>query len=85
MAASTVKRRSSANRSYYDVPYAERGVAKAMGARWDPRQKHWYAPTPAVSDAMAERWEPAYLPDPNDGIYAAAGATRRYWHMSAHL
>lgn len=30
-----------------DVPYEEKNLAKAAGARWDPDQKVWYGPTDA--------------------------------------
>lgn len=31
-------------RTYLDVPYAEKNQAKALGARWDGKAKSWYAP-----------------------------------------
>ena len=29
-------------RLYLNVPYGEKGEAKALGAKWDPRVKKWY-------------------------------------------
>ena len=29
---------------YLQVPYAQKDAAKALGARWDPAKKQWYAP-----------------------------------------
>ncbi len=30
------------NRVYLDVPFAEKGAAKSLGARWDSSAKRWY-------------------------------------------
>jgi Domain of unknown function (DUF5710) len=46
-------------RVWLDVPFAEKNQAKALGARWDPAIRRWYAPVPAVTDLA--RW--AALPD----------------------
>ncbi|GIG66514.1 DUF5710 domain-containing protein [Phytomonospora endophytica] len=46
-------------REWLDVPYAEKDQAKAVGARWDPREKRWYAPD--VVTPELRRW--AALPD----------------------
>ncbi|MCY9783131.1 DUF5710 domain-containing protein [Nocardiopsis sp. EMB25] len=43
-----------AERIWLDVPYAEKDLAKAEGARWDPRVRRWYAPRPGI--AGLERW-----------------------------
>jgi exodeoxyribonuclease VII large subunit len=32
-------------RTDLNVPYAEKEDAKALGARWDPNRRVWYAPT----------------------------------------
>lgn len=34
----------ASSKSYLNVPYAEKDAAKALGARWDPAKKKWYAP-----------------------------------------
>ncbi len=31
-------------KTYLNVPYAEKDTAKALGAKWDPAKKKWYAP-----------------------------------------
>lgn len=31
---------------FLNVPYAEKDEAKALGARWNPENKKWYAPNP---------------------------------------
>ena len=35
-----------ADRLWLEVPYDEKDLAKAAGARWDPHQRCWYAPRP---------------------------------------
>ena len=37
---------------YLAVPYADKDEAKALGARWDPARRQWYAP-PLLGDAAA--------------------------------
>jgi len=32
------------SKTYLDVPYAQKDAAKALGAKWDPAKKQWYAP-----------------------------------------
>jgi phage/plasmid primase-like uncharacterized protein/antirestriction protein ArdC len=39
------------------VPYAERGAAKALGARWDKSTKRWFAPAGADLASLA-KWIP---------------------------
>jgi hypothetical protein len=43
------------DRIWLDVPFAEKNEAKALGARWDPAEKRWYAPKPGMADLR--RWE----------------------------
>jgi hypothetical protein len=50
------------NRIWLDVPFGEKNEAKALGARWDPDARRWYAPRPGI--AGLERW--AALPDVPD-------------------
>jgi hypothetical protein len=50
------------DRTWLDVPYSEKDEAKALGARWDPGTKRWYAPRPGMDDL--KRWEA--LPDVPD-------------------
>jgi exodeoxyribonuclease VII large subunit len=44
-----------AERLYLVVPYAEKDAAKALGARWDPMAKQWFAP-PGADPAQFKRW-----------------------------
>lgn len=46
-------------RRWLDVPFAEKDEAKALGARWDPKARRWYAPREDVPEL--QRWAP--LPD----------------------
>lgn len=45
-------------RKYLAVPYGERQIAKAAGAKWDKAAKSWYA-GPAADMAGLARWQPA--------------------------
>lgn len=47
------------SRHYLDVPFDEKDKAKAVGARWDPRAKRWYAPNGVTPELRP--W--AALPD----------------------
>ena len=42
---------------YLAVPYGEKNVAKALGARWDAEKKSWYAASEADADKLS-RWTP---------------------------
>lgn len=48
----------SSDRTYLAVPYAEKDEAKALGAKWDARQKAWYVPAGADLDGFRS-WLPA--------------------------
>jgi Domain of unknown function (DUF5710) len=50
------------DRTWLDVPYAEKDEAKAQGARWDPAARRWYAPRPGMT--ALDRWQA--LPDVPD-------------------
>jgi hypothetical protein len=45
--------------TWLHVPYYERHIAKARGARWSPAKRQWYAPGD-IPLALFTRW----LPDP---------------------
>ena len=47
------------------VPFAEKDQAKALGARWNAGEKHWYVPD-GRNSALFRRWVP--MPDFNPGI-----------------
>lgn len=42
---------------YLNVPYQEKDSAKALGARWDPVNKKWYAPANKDITLFA-KWQP---------------------------
>lgn len=44
---------------YLDVPFEEKGQAKALGAKWDAKKEKWYAPN--GESALISRW-----PDTHD-------------------
>jgi hypothetical protein len=46
--------RPGSDRAWLDVPYAEKGTAKAAGARWDQAARRWYAPQPGM--AALAKW-----------------------------
>ena len=39
-------------KDYISVPYERREHAKSLGARWDPRVRHWYSPNDAVYEKL---------------------------------
>jgi len=43
------------SKNYLNVPYAEKDAAKALGARWDPAKKKWYAPAD-LDKALFANW-----------------------------
>lgn len=48
-----------------EVPFAEKNLAKSVGARWNPVEKKWYVPGDLESDLSPfERW----LPQDNDNV-----------------
>ncbi|GLZ36880.1 DUF5710 domain-containing protein [Actinokineospora sp. NBRC 105648] len=62
-----------AERVWLDVPYRDKDEAKALGARWDPTGKRWYAPRAGVVGLA--RWEalpevPDLLPGEDRGFGA---------------
>jgi len=42
-------------KSFLDVPFDDKNEAKSLGARWDGREKRWYAPSERVAASCA-RW-----------------------------
>ena len=53
------------SRIYLNVPFAEKDAAKALGARWDPKARQWYAPSAAVLRVSPglQRWMNGDLAD----------------------
>ncbi len=47
--------RSPTPRQWLDVAFSEKEQAKALGARWDPAQKRWFA-GPRAEPELLERW-----------------------------
>lgn len=46
----------AAEKTYLNVPFAQKDAAKALGARWDPAMKKWYVP--ADKDmALFAQWQ----------------------------
>jgi hypothetical protein len=61
------------NKVWLDVPFGEKDEAKALGARWDPGARRWYAPRPGI--AGLERWTAlADVPDLLPGEDRSFGA-----------
>ena len=56
------QRTGSGGRVWLDVPYADKDCASALGARWDPVTRTWYAPRPGMTGLG--HWErlPEVLP-----------------------
>ena len=52
----TMKETPRQTREYLAVPYGERTLAKANGAKWDAARKSWYAPEGADPEKLA-RWK----------------------------
>lgn len=50
-------------KQHFQVPFAEKEAAKAMGARWDPAAGLWYAPTPEIAQRLQARWPMGGLED----------------------
>lgn len=44
------------SRKWLDVPFEEKDEAKALGARWAPKEKRWYAPRTDMPEL--QRWAP---------------------------
>lgn len=61
------------SRDWLDVPYAEKDKAKSLGARWDAREKRWYAPAGVTAELRP--WAPsAEIPELLPGEDRAFGA-----------
>ena len=35
-------------RTYFNIPYSQRDIAKPLGAKWDDLQRSWFAPNNAI-------------------------------------
>ena len=47
---------SASEKTWLDVPYKEKNIAKAAGARWDRQEKRWYAPAGADLERLSQ-WQ----------------------------
>ena len=56
---------------YLDVPFRQKDEAKALGARWDPAARKWYAPT-GVELTLFDAWLPAPAPPVAPAMTAAS-------------
>lgn len=66
--------RAHTGRAWLDVPFSDNGLAKALGARWDPAARRWYAPGPGIPEFA--RWAPRpEIPDvlPGEDRYFGSG------------
>lgn len=61
-------------RNYLSVPYAEKDQAKALGAKWDPARKQWYAP-PGLDLGLFARWNNGTAAPPPAAKSSASPAT----------
>ena len=43
------------SKTYLNVPFAQKDAAKALGAKWDPAKKQWYAPA-NIDITVFEKW-----------------------------
>ena len=62
---------SLADRIWLDVPYAEKDLAKAAGAKWDTTAKRWYAPESGMVNL--EPWIRGSDPAPKSRFVQVAG------------
>lgn len=53
----TQSAQNTQERIYLDVPYQQKGQAKALGAKWDGKQKSWYAPAGVDMEKLSQ-WLP---------------------------
>jgi hypothetical protein len=69
------RNRPKGKRTYLDVPFREKDVASALGARFDRRSKRWYVPR-GTDVASFARWMPAHEPQAGQDAGQAPGAVR---------
>jgi hypothetical protein len=61
------------------VPFAEKDVARRLGARWDPQQKVWYVPD-GVDPTPLRKWVPLPIqPNIRSATYFIATTDRQCW------
>ena len=65
-------------RTYLDVPFLEKDEAKALGARWDPQRRQWWAPADVDPRAFS-RWL-----DPEPREFTGSPVTVRLVQIDEH-
>lgn len=69
----SVPSRPAPEKTWLAVPYRERVEAKNLGAKWDAKEKSWYAPKGADLDKLAA-WLPEHARNKEPEPVAAMGA-----------
>jgi hypothetical protein len=64
-------------KTYLDVPFADKDQVKALGARWDPQARAWYVPPGRKLEAFGH-WL-ALWPDETAPQLRVAGLPQRCW------
>lgn len=64
------------NRVYLEVPIAQKDEAKALGARWDPAQKHWWVHADKYQGDL-RKWPAAVKPRIYPTVADAAAYAKR--------
>lgn len=64
--------RPALEKTWLAVPYRERVEAKSLGAKWDAKEKSWYAPKGADLDKLAA-WLPEHARNKEPEFVAAMG------------
>jgi putative DNA primase/helicase len=67
--------KSGHNRTFLAVPFKEHGDAKALGARWDRRQRSWYIPV-HLDPVPFARWLPNVANTATDLLDTASAPAR---------
>jgi|GEM_PF-2266500 len=61
-------------KTYIDVAYKDRDLAKRLGARWDASVKRWYCPSDSTL-ALIYKWRKASVPSPVSATAKAPAQT----------
>lgn len=64
---------------FLNVPYSEKDDAKALGAKWDPKEKKWYASSQKIKDKCHQWWSKDETPgeETNSSIQAPQNKIQR--------
>jgi Domain of unknown function (DUF5710) len=66
-----------------NVPFHEKDEAKALGAKWDPQRRIWYAPG-NLDSARLRKWLPDTSPNVRAASYFLVQGTRDCWRCALH-